>query len=104
SVRGVSAVPYVPNISPGAVKFDELRPTAQQIGAFLRSRYFLSVMGEEVFLESPLIGRHQVRNLALAIAAAEELNKHRFTITPQNVAIGVRETRWPGRFQFISGI
>lgn len=102
-VRGVSAVKHMPNVSPGAVKFDALRPTAQQIGAFLRGRYFLAVMGEEIFLETPLIGRHQVRNLALAITAAEELNQHGFRITAQNVAAGVRDTVWPGRFHFFAG-
>ncbi|MEO6119226.1 MAG: folylpolyglutamate synthase/dihydrofolate synthase family protein [Terriglobales bacterium] len=97
----VSAVPYVPNVSPGAAKYDHLRPTAQHIHNFLRSRYFLEVMGEEVLIESPLIGRHQLRNVALAIAAAEQLNQCGFTISAQNVAAGVRDTRWPGRFQLL---
>ncbi|HUR37677.1 MAG TPA: folylpolyglutamate synthase/dihydrofolate synthase family protein [Terriglobales bacterium] len=99
--RAVSAVPYVPNVSPGAAKYDNLRPTAAHIQNFLRSRYFLEVMGEEVLLESPLIGRHQLRNVALAIAAAEQLNECGFTITAQNVATGVRDTKWPGRFQLL---
>jgi dihydrofolate synthase/folylpolyglutamate synthase len=85
------------------VKFDELRPIASQMGDFLRNRYFLEVMGEEVLIESPLIGRHQVRNIALAIAAAVELNDCGFSIGPQQIAEGVRQTRWPGRFQLIPG-
>lgn len=100
--RAVSAAQYVPNTSPGSAKFDDLRPTAQQIGAFLRLRYFLDVMGEELFIETPLIGRHQVRNVALAIAAAEQINNEcGFRVSPQEIAAGVRDTRWPGRFQFI---
>jgi dihydrofolate synthase/folylpolyglutamate synthase len=102
NARGVSATRYVPNVSPGAVKFDHLRPIAHQTGAFFRSRYFLEVMGEAILIETPLIGRHQLRNVALAIAAAEELNQHGFTITPQQIAMGISETRWPGRFQFIA--
>jgi dihydrofolate synthase/folylpolyglutamate synthase len=102
NARGVSATKYVPNVSPGAVKFDALRPIAHQTGAFFRSRYFLEVMGEETLIETPLIGRHQLRNVALAIAAAEELNQHGFTITPQQISMGVAQTRWPGRFQFIA--
>jgi dihydrofolate synthase / folylpolyglutamate synthase len=99
--RAVSAVPYVPNVSPGAAKYENLRPTAAHIHNFLRSRYFVEVMGEEVLLESPLIGRHQLRNVALAIAAAEQLNQCGFTITPQHVLAGVRDTYWPGRFQLL---
>jgi len=103
NARGVSATQYVPNVSPGAVKFDELRPIASQMGEFLRNRYFLEIMGQEVLIESPLIGRHQVRNIALAIAAAVELNDCGFSIGPQQIAEGVRQTRWPGRFQLIPG-
>ena len=31
------------------------------------------MLGEEIVVDSPLIGRHQFRNIALAIATAEEL-------------------------------
>jgi dihydrofolate synthase/folylpolyglutamate synthase len=102
NAQGVSATRYVPNVSPGAVKFDALRPIAHQTGAFFRSRYFLEVMDEAILIETPLIGRHQLRNVALAIATAEELNQHGFTITPQQIATGIAQTRWPGRFQFIA--
>lgn len=102
NARGVSATRYVPNVSPGAVKFDQLRPIAHQTGAFFRSRYFLEVMDEAILVETPLIGRHQLRNVALAIATAEELNQHGFSITPQQIAMGISQTRWPGRFQFIA--
>jgi dihydrofolate synthase/folylpolyglutamate synthase len=43
-----------------------------------------------------------LRNVALAIAAAEELSKQGFRITPQSIERGIRETRWPGRFQVIA--
>ena len=39
-----------------------------------RTSYPLEVMGQEIKVESPLIGRHQYRNIALAIATAVELN------------------------------
>ena len=32
-------------------------------------------MGKQILVETPLVGRHQLRNVALAIAAAEELSK-----------------------------
>jgi dihydrofolate synthase/folylpolyglutamate synthase len=58
-------------------------------------------MGEQILVETPLIGRHQLRNVALAIASAEELGKKGFAITPQSIERGIRETRWPGRFQVV---
>ncbi len=100
--KGVSAVRYVPNVSPGAVKFDHLGPMSLH-SDFLRTRYFLEIGGEEVFIETPLIGRHQLRNVALAIAAAEQLAECGFPVLPMQIADGVRNTRWPGRFHLIAG-
>ena len=50
-------------------------------------------------VETPLLGRHQLRNVALAIAAAEELGRQGFPVTAGSIERGVRETHWPGRFQ-----
>jgi dihydrofolate synthase/folylpolyglutamate synthase len=59
-------------------------------------------MGEEILVETPLVGRHQLRNVALAIAAADELSKQGFSaITASSIERGIRETRWPGRFQVV---
>jgi len=88
--RGVSAVPYVPPVSPGA------EAVWAEGGA-----YPLTVLGEEIRVESPLPGRHQLRNTALAIAAAVELKQFGFAITPQQIATGIRQTHWPGRFQIL---
>ena len=53
-------------------------------------------------VDSPLIGRHQLRNVALAIAAAVELREQGFpSITAKSIERGIRETRWPGRFQIV---
>jgi dihydrofolate synthase/folylpolyglutamate synthase len=40
-----------------------------------------------------------LRNLALAIAAAEQLHDFGFSISPQQIGQGIRETRWPARLQ-----
>jgi len=93
--RGVSAVPYVPPVSPASARFQ-----TDHESKYL-SRYPLSVMGKEILIESPLAGRHQLRNLGLAIATADELSKQGFPITPESIERGIRETRWPGRFQVI---
>ena len=63
------------------------------------SRYPLQVMGEQIMVETPLLGRHQLRNVALAIAAAEELGRQGFPVTAASIEQGIRETHWPGRFQ-----
>ena len=65
------------------------------------SRYPLQVMGREITVETPLIGRHQLRNVALAIAAAEELGRQGFPVTAESIERGIRETNWPGRFQVL---
>jgi dihydrofolate synthase/folylpolyglutamate synthase len=65
------------------------------------SRYPLQVTGHQILVETPLVGRHQLRNVALAIAAAEELGKQGFPVTPQSIESGTRQTHWPGRFQVV---
>jgi dihydrofolate synthase/folylpolyglutamate synthase len=90
----VSAVPYVPPVAPST----EYRVTRSESGHAL-FRYPLEVMGKRILVETPLVGRHQLRNVALAIAAAEELSKNGFEITADSIERGIRETRWPGRFQ-----
>jgi dihydrofolate synthase/folylpolyglutamate synthase len=101
--RAVNAVPYVPPVSPGSSQY--LVPSSQEAtSSGARQRYSLAVLGKEIVVDSPLVGRHQLRNLALAIAAAEELhNQGLVEITPQTIAQGIRETHWPGRFQVVSG-
>jgi dihydrofolate synthase/folylpolyglutamate synthase len=60
-------------------------------------------MGQQILVETPLVGRHQLRNIALAVAAAEELNKQGFSrITPESIERGIRDTHWPGRFQVLA--
>ena len=82
-VRGVSAAIYV--------------SSTEVVGA-----YSVQAMGTEIRVDSPLLGAHQQRNLALAIAAAVELkSNHSLPITPTSIAEGIRRTRWPGRLERI---
>jgi dihydrofolate synthase/folylpolyglutamate synthase len=97
--RAVNAVPYVPPVSPGSASCLNTDADRQ---AGIRNRYPLDVMGTRIMVESALVGRHQLRNLALAIAAATELhNQGMAQITPETIASGIRDTRWPGRFQVV---
>jgi dihydrofolate synthase/folylpolyglutamate synthase len=104
--RAVNAVQYVPPVSPGSGEYMSCQwpvaggqsPESSRRG----QRYPLEVHGETILVESPLVGRHQLRNVALAIAAAEELhNQGIVQITPETIARGIRETQWPGRFQVV---
>jgi dihydrofolate synthase / folylpolyglutamate synthase len=86
-VRGVSATPYMPGITTRAAE-----------------PYSVEALGATVHVDSPLVGAHQHRNLALAIAAAVELaERHGFPITPASVAAGIHETWWPGRLERLYG-
>ena len=77
-------------------------PVASRENGFVY-RYPLAVLGEEILVETPLVGRHQLRNVALAVAAAVELKQQGIDgITAESIARGIRETRWPGRFQVIA--
>lgn len=104
--RAVNAVPYVPPVSPNSTQY--LLPSTQKPNASSGSPgapvycYPLQVMDQQIVVETPLVGRHQLRNLALAIAAAVELSSRFPNITAQSIERGIRETRWPGRFQAIA--
>jgi dihydrofolate synthase/folylpolyglutamate synthase len=98
--RAVSAVPYVPPVSPGASAYHARAETSSE--AAVRNQYPLLVMGERILVDSPLVGRHQLRNTALAIAAAVELSERGFRVKAKQIERGLRETRWPGRFQRIA--
>jgi dihydrofolate synthase/folylpolyglutamate synthase len=99
--RAVNAVPYVPPLSPGSTEYRV--PGTKQGNRRDVYRYPLQVLGRQILVETPLVGRHQLRNVALAIATAVELSEQGFSgITAKSIERGIRETRWPGRFQVIA--
>jgi dihydrofolate synthase/folylpolyglutamate synthase len=89
--RPVSAAGNMAPVAPGSEALVSSRAG--------RTRFALEVLGEVIAIDSPLIGRHQLRNLALAITAAEELAANGVAITAKQIEQGIRETRWAGRFQ-----
>lgn len=104
--RAVSAVPYIPPLTPGrdarqGISGDGLTAVSTGTPATVQITYPLEVLGEQITVASPLPGRHQLRNTALAIAAAVELNAQGFKVTASAVADGIRATCWPGRLQII---
>ena len=100
NARGVSAVPYVPPVSPSADRYLARKNVSANACSY---RYPVQVMGRQIQVETPLVGRHQLRNIALAIATAEQLSSQEFpSITPETMERGIRDTRWPGRFQVVA--
>jgi dihydrofolate synthase/folylpolyglutamate synthase len=53
-------------------------------------------------LQTGLIGNHQVDNAALALAAAELLNRSDAGISPDSIRKGLLEAHWPGRLEVVS--
>jgi dihydrofolate synthase / folylpolyglutamate synthase len=94
--RAVNAVPYVPPVSPASSEYRAASSDTTPV-----SRYPLQVMGKQIMVESRLLGRHQLRNVALAIAAAEELGRQGFPVTAASIEQGTGQTHWPGRFQVL---
>lgn len=85
-IKAISATNYIPHCAPE------------------EETYPLTIEGEAIQVASPLIGAHQHRNIALAIAAAVELrncNSYSFNISPHQIEAGIRNTFWPGRMEKI---
>lgn len=86
-VKGISAAQYVPS-----------HTLVQDPKS---NRYSVEIEGEAVLVDSPLAGQHQQRNIALAIAAAVELRaSHGYNISNTQIANGITQTAWPGRFEY----
>jgi dihydrofolate synthase/folylpolyglutamate synthase len=82
-----------------------------------RNHYSITLDSQPLEVDSPLTGHHQQRNIALAIAAAEELrnptshkfnqnapnrNQKSYKITNAAIETGIRNTTWPGRLELLS--
>lgn len=52
-------------------------------------------------LEIPLIGSYQLRNVSTALKTVEVLRRRGWNIPDEAVASGLKNTKWPGRFEAI---
>ena len=50
----------------------------------------------------PLLGDHQLHNAAVVLAIADTLIAEGWNITEENIRQGIRDVRWPGRFDIVS--
>ena len=98
-------------LPPGAPSPDFRTGVSDSPTTLPRNRYTVTLNNEPLEIDSPLAGRHQQRNIALAIAAAKELsnreghkhgkirNRVSYNITNAAIEAGIRNTRWPGRLE-----
>jgi dihydrofolate synthase / folylpolyglutamate synthase len=85
-----------------AARFADATPYLPAPGSQATGRYQVSALGKPLLVDSPLIGSHQQRNLALAIAAAVELAQtHRISIQASTIEAGIHQTEWPGRLEHL---
>ena len=61
----------------------------------------LTGMLRKYSLSIPLLGEHQLENAATAVAAIELLTGRGAKVSPQDIADGLSEVRWPGRLQIL---
>ena len=52
-------------------------------------------------LDLPLLGEHQRRNTAVVLAVLEALRRRGWQVKDSDILAGIREVRWPGRFEVL---
>ena len=58
--------------------------------------------GERKDLVLPLLGDHQLHNASVVLSIADTLIELGWNITEENIRQGLRDVRWPGRFDVVS--
>ena len=93
NLRALSAANFIPPTTHQQPATNNLHP----------NRYTLTLDNEPLEVNSPLPGHHQQRNIALAIAAAQELRaQHRYNLSNILIAKGIEDIRWPGRLELLT--
>ncbi len=76
--------------------------TYRGLGSDLHGQSFVVVgLNGEYKLSTPLLGPHQQRNAATAIAAVEVLARRGAEVSRGAIVSGVRDVRWPGRMEVV---
>jgi dihydrofolate synthase/folylpolyglutamate synthase len=138
NLRAISAASFIPHLPPrtsqpptkpvisseaqrgGEIPFSTSNPDeplSGSSGLLPRNHYTVTLDGEPLEIDSPLTGHHQQRNIALAIAAANELrneesykkarnestsNQKSYNISNESIEEGIRNTTWPGRLELMT--
>ncbi len=132
NLTAINAADYIPPAIPGSLssravistgaersgetRFSTTDVSEPQYEAASGNHYTIPLNGEPLRIDSPLSGRHQQRNIALAISSAVALrnlnsynigengqtSNHRgYKIPHSAIETGIRNTRWPGRLELI---
>ena len=83
------------NVSLKKADFDSLVPKSHT----LEGQVF--DCGDRKDLVLPLLGDHQLHNAAVVLAIADTLIEEGWNISEQNIYDGIRDVRWPGRFDIV---
>ena len=76
------------------------RFAARRASSSLREQSLTLTAADKTYaLTTPLIGDHQLENVATAVAAVEVLRERGFDMPDSAIERGVADVRWPGRFQ-----
>src|ERR1700678_2919744 len=116
NLHAISAADFIPATTPGAPRPDSGTWTLEGAISLPSNHYAVTLHGEPLEVDSPLPGHHQQRNIALAIAAADELrnlngdnlghsktrNYVGYKIPNAAIEAGIRNTRWPGRLELLT--
>jgi len=127
NLRAISAANFIPHLPPRPSSYPGERnappggqtplSTSTSDEPLSRNHYTVTLDNQPLEVDSPLAGHHQQRNIALAIAAAAELrnvdsyksrkiesksNQTSYKITNAAMEQGIRNTRWPGRLEFLA--
>jgi dihydrofolate synthase/folylpolyglutamate synthase len=139
ALRAISAASFIPHLPPrssqpstpntvisteaqrsGEIRFSTANsdePLSGSSQPLPRNHYTVTLDGEPLEIDSHLFGQHQQRNIALAIAAANELrhqnsyksqrnepigNYKSYNISNSAIEAGIRNTQWPGRLELIT--
>lgn len=58
--------------------------------------------GQRKNLVLPLLGDHQLHNASVVLAVVDTLIEEGWKISEENIRDGIRDVRWPGRFDIVS--
>lgn len=76
----------------------EVRPLSEAGGL---AQYAVDAAGLPNRLELGLLGGYQSENLRVVLRAAQLLREHGLALPSSAVERGLRDVRWPGRFEFV---
>ncbi len=98
-----SARPSLPSSGPERHNVERSLHSAAIDSPLAPNHYQINFEDGLLEVDSPLPGHHQQRNLALAVATAQELrNKKSYKIPNTAIEAGIRNTHWPGRLELLS--